>query len=216
MASDQVDAETHHDLLHRLQQYHVPAFAAGATLIIFLVVLNQGIRDSIGLAVVGQEIVSPIRISLIGLGTGYYLGDAIRNNHTSVVAFHIGAFLSLLGTAVLSIRVGPIAVLLALAVVFALSMNASKLVERHEQIREAFDFLARDGTRGGLVAVVIIQYTLSLAIWADVQLSSLTIVDKGVVIVIGVAVVAASITAAQAITRGMNEATGASKSGTAD
>ncbi|UPV73204.1 hypothetical protein M0R89_11660 [Halorussus limi] len=200
MGSVEAEEGTQRGLIPRLQQYHLPAFVAGVALILFLVVLNRGMTSSLGLAVVGKEIVTPIRIALIGLGTGYYLGDALRQNNSGIVAFHVGAFLALLVLAVLAIRIQPLALVLATAVLFALSMNVSSLVESHSDIREAFDALARDISRAGLIFVVIVQYSVSLYIWSGTQLSSFSELEKGIIFVFGLLLLYLAVKASQAIT----------------
>lgn len=156
--------------------------------------------SSLGLAVVGEEIVRPIRIALIGLGTGYYLGDALRQNNSGIVAFHVGAFLALLVLPMWAIQIQPLALVLATAVLFALAMNVSSLVEAHSDIREAFDALARDLSRAGLIFVVIVQYSVSLYIWSGTQLSSFSKLEKGVIFVFGLLLIYAAFKTSQAVT----------------
>ena len=189
------------DFLKKLQQYHLPAFVAGVALILFLVVLNRGMQASIGLAVVGKEIVTPVRIALIGLGTGYYLGDALRQDNSGIVAFHVGAFLALLVLTVLSIQIQPLGLVLATAVLFALAMNVSSLVDSHSDIRDAFDTIARDLSRSGLIFILFVQYSVSLYIWSGTKLSSFSMLEKGIIFVFGIVLLYISFHASKAVTR---------------
>ncbi|ELZ96434.1 hypothetical protein C440_04783 [Haloferax mucosum ATCC BAA-1512] len=201
MEGEEVDERDETEILQKLQQYHLPAFVAGVALILLLVVLNRGMRTSIGLAVVGKEIVTPVRIALIGLGTGYYLGDALRQNNSGIVAFHVGAFLALLVLTVVSIQVQPLGLVLAFAVLFALAMNVSSIVDSHADIRDAFDALARDVSRGGLIFVVIVQYSVSLYIWSGTQLSSFSLIEKGIILLFGFFLLYVSFHASRAVTQ---------------
>jgi len=200
MGSVESETESLVGVLQHLQRYNLPSFIAGVSLILFLVVLSRGMENSIGLAVIGKEIVTPIRIALIGLGTGYYLGDALRQNNSGFVAFHVGAFLALILLAVWEIRMQSLALVLATAVLFALAMNVSSLVESHSDIRQAFGFLARDLSRAGLVFVVIVQYSVSLAIWSETTFSSFSRVEKAIILVFGLLLLYLAFHGSQAIT----------------
>ncbi|USZ68687.1 hypothetical protein NGM10_02850 [Halorussus salilacus] len=199
METDEANMDTESGVLLTLQQYHLPAFVAGVALILFLVVLNRGMQSSIGLAVVGEEIVTPVRIALIGLGTGYYLADALKKNNSAVIAFHVGAFLALLSLATWSIQIQPVGLVLGTAVLFTFSMNISSLVDSYDEIRRTFDALARDISRAGLIFVVFIQYSVSLYFWSDTQLSSFSALEQTIILIFGLIILYLSIQGTRAV-----------------
>lgn len=170
--------------LDKLQKYHIPAFVGGSTLIIFLTVLNIGVQDSVGLQLVGEEFVTPARIALVGLGTGYYLGDGLKQNSTDIIAFHIGAFLALLLGTVRLAPAAPEIAILGTASLFALSINVSSLVDSYRGISDAFDLLARDVPRGGIIFVFSVQYLFSFYFWAGPQVDELSIPQQIVVVIV--------------------------------
>jgi len=163
--------------------YHVPGFLAGVFLILLLVVLHRGLQSTLALSLFAEELLSPFRTGLIGLGTGYYLGEALNDKHSSIVAFHVGAFSTLLVLSISSIAfLGNSTYILIISVLFALFMNISELIE-YAGIRSAFDGIARDGSRSLLVVITALQYTVSFFGWSEAKLANLSLVDKGIVVI---------------------------------
>ncbi len=125
-------------LVEYIRSYHVPGFLAGVTLILLLVVLHRGLQSTLAISLFAEELFSPFRTCLIGLGTGYYLGESVDDKHSSIVAFHVGAFSTLLILSLLAIGLlGNSVYILIISVLFAFFMNVSDLID-HNAIKTEF------------------------------------------------------------------------------
>jgi len=104
MAGEATEYLHREKLVNYFRDYHIPGFLAGVFLILLLVVLHRGLQSTLALSLFAEELLSPFRTGLIGLGTGYYLGEALNDKHSSIVAFHVGAFSTLLVLSISSSR----------------------------------------------------------------------------------------------------------------
>jgi hypothetical protein len=182
MEEEVTESPNREKLIKYFRHYHIPGFLAGVFLILLLVVLHRGLQSTLALSLFAEELFSPFRTCLIGLGTGYYLGEAINDKHSSIVAFHVGAFSTLLILSLSAIGfLGNSTYILVISVLFALFMNISNLIE-YDGIESAFNGIARDGSRALLVVVTAIQYTVSIFGWSETRLASLSLVNKGIIV----------------------------------
>lgn len=161
----------------RLERYYPLAFLAGVALIPMLLLMRRALLAEAGVKILFQQVSLFPKVFLVGLGTGYYVGQALRKRRGWIISFHIGAFTSLLVVALSATQLTLAGKLLIATSVFSLLVNASELDDESE-IYGIVEFVTNEGAAGGLVFITVLQYILSIAVWASQPLSSYSMEDK--------------------------------------
>ena len=174
--------------------------AAGFLFVLSVTLVSTFVGASASPTPLFEQFVRPFTVAAAGLGTGHYLGKAIRNNNSVRTDLAVGFFLAIFFEAVYfthqsTVQAIPYPAVSVVPALFALVIHLSPVLPQDDEIGSILKIFAGPVTTTFLVIATIFEFVLSystglmgiiknglivLGIFAIVTLSMVVLVELGI------------------------------------
>ncbi|WP_152422187.1 hypothetical protein [Natrialba asiatica] len=168
--------EVSQTLPQRIQSHQlygsVTAFLLGIMSILFLTLLGGAVGQSTDLIDISGELITSIRMSSIGLGTGYYLGSSLKQHQSGLSWYLFGVFSTLAVMSILTVESTifnqfPSYTLLVCGGVLTTLAHLTPLVAENDDYRALLKYLSGYLSTSVVVILAASEYLLTFTslIW---------------------------------------------------
>jgi len=173
--------EVSQTLPQRIQSHQwygsVTAFLLGVMSILFLALLGGAVSQSTDMIDVSGKLITSIRMSSIGLGTGYYLGSSLKDRNSGLSWYLFGMFSTLTTISILTVEAKifnqyPAYTLLVCGAVLTTLAHLTPLVAENDDYRNLLKYLSGYLSTGVVVVLAASEYLFTFASWIWVWYSA--------------------------------------------